>query len=185
MTERDAEPTNVESAMPEHVGNNIQLITTLFAKAESRVGRHQLAIERMTDAVGRPATTYALALVVLCWVGGNAIAPLFGARSIDPPPFVWLQGVACVLALQVAVIILTTQNRAAKLAQRHAHLDLQINLIAEEKIAKLVALVEELRRDLPFVTKRIDPLADAMAAAVNVNAVVVELEAIELGEEVT
>src|SRR5580698_8912002 len=148
--------------MPEHVGHKIQTIAELFARDESRVGRHQLAIERMTDAIGRPSTAYALLCVVVGWMLANGLAPRLGAPSPDPPPFAWLQVAACIAALLMTVTILTTQNRVAKLAQQRAHLDLQVNLIAEEKIAKLVALLEELRRDLPSVRDRTDPLAEAM-----------------------
>jgi uncharacterized membrane protein len=83
----------------------------------------------------------------------------------------------------MTVTILTSQNRVAKLAQQRAHLDLQVNLIAEEKIAKLIALVEELRRDLPSVKDRRDILADAMTEAVDVHAVADELEAIQTGDK--
>jgi uncharacterized membrane protein len=77
----------------------------------------------------------------------------------------------------MTVTILTTQNRVAKLAQRRALLDLQVNLIAEEKIAKIVSLLEELRRDLPSVKNRRDSLAEAMTDAVDVHAVDETLDA--------
>lgn len=162
--------------VPQHVGQKIQTIAELFAKAERRVGRHQLAIERITDGIGRPSTAYLLALVFATWMLVNGLAPRLGASPPDPPPFAWLQVAASMAALLMTVAILTTQNRVAKLAQQRAHLDLQINLIAEEKIAKVVALIEELRRDLPSVKNREDPLADAMTAAVDLDAVAGELE---------
>jgi uncharacterized membrane protein len=170
-----------EPAVPHHVGQNIETIAALFTSAEQGVGRHQLAIERVTDAVGRPATTYVLVAAVLVWIVFNAIARRMGVAPLDPPPFHWLQGVATISALLVTVAILTTQNRVARVAQHRAYLDLQVNLIAEEKIAKIIALVEELRRDLPSVMNRADPLAEAMTNAVNLGAVVQELEAIRVG----
>ena len=177
MTDRKGEPTRNETAMPEHVGHNIQTIMALFARADERVGRHQLAIERLTGALGRPLSTYLLVLAMAGWMAGNLMASHYGYQSLDPPPFPWLQGAACVAALLMTLVILTTQNRFAKVAQQRAHLDLQVNLIAEEKIAKLIALVEELRRDLPSVRNRKDSLADAMTEAVDVDAVADELEA--------
>ncbi|MGB8299016.1 MAG: hypothetical protein WCG85_26595 [Polyangia bacterium] len=56
--------------------------------------------------------------------------------------------------------------------EERSHLDLQVNLLAEHKVAKLIALVEELRRDLPMVRDRIDREADAMQEAVDPNAVI-------------
>jgi uncharacterized membrane protein len=38
-----------------------------------------------------------------------------------------------------------------------AHLDLQINLLTEQKVTKLIRLLEELRADMPGVRTRHDP----------------------------
>jgi uncharacterized membrane protein len=165
------------ASMPLHVGQKMHSIAELFARGERRVGRHQLAIESVTERVGRPGTAYVLAFVFVAWMLANGLAPALGLRAPDPPPFAWLQVAACVAALLMTVAILTTQNRVGKLAQHRARLDLQVNLIAEEKIAKIVSLLEELRRDLPSVKNRTDSLADAMTAAVDLDAVAGELEA--------
>jgi len=158
--------------VPEHVDQKIQSIAELFARAERRVGRHQLAIERVTDTVGQPTTAYGLAFLVVAWVVANELISRYGGHPPDPAPFMWLQVTACIAALLMTVTILTTQNRVAKLAQQRAQLD----LIAEQKIAKVVALLEELRRDLPSVRNRRDSLADAMTEAVDLDAVAVRGE---------
>jgi uncharacterized membrane protein len=41
--------------------------------------------------------------------------------------------------------------------KRQAHLELQINLLTEQKTSKLIKLIEELRRDLPMIEDRFDP----------------------------
>ena len=164
-------------AVPQHVGERLTSVAELFENAERRVGRHQLAIERVTEGVGRPSTAYLLLLAFLGWMAVNGAAQRFGAQPPDPPPFAWMQVVLCIASLLMTVTILTTQNRVAKLAQRRALLDLQVNLIAEEKVAKVIALLEELRRDLPSVKNRRDSLAEAMTDAVDVHAVDETLDA--------
>jgi uncharacterized membrane protein len=160
-----------EPPIPEHVGHKVHKVSALFAEAEGRVGRHQLAIERVTSVLGRPATAYSLAVVILGWLLANGLAPRVGVRALDPPPFSYLQVAVSIAALLTTVIIVTAQNRVDKLAQQRAHLDLQVNLIAEEKIAKLIALIEELRHDIPSVKNRRDSLAEAMTEAVDLHAV--------------
>ena len=49
-----------------------------------------------------------------------------------------------------------------RLEQQHAHLDLQVNLLTEQKVTKLIGLMEELRRDLPMVRNRHDAQAAAL-----------------------
>jgi uncharacterized membrane protein len=58
--------------------------------------------------------------------------------------------------------VLITQNRQGRRAEHRSHLDLQVSMLAEQKIAKLIALVEELRVDLPVRDRR-DPEAEDMA----------------------
>lgn len=164
------------SAMSEHVAQNIETIAHLHAEAEHRVGRHQRAVEKVTDMLARPRTIYLIAAGVALWVGGNLAAPSLGFHRVDAPPFFWLQGLTSLSALFMTTMVLTTQKRQARRVAQRDHLDLQVNLIAEQKIAKLISLIEELRRDLPSVRDRLDPVAEAMTEAVDTSAMVSVLE---------
>ena len=167
-----AEPGTVS----EHIAQNIETMATLHAAAEGRVGRHQRAIETLTASIGRPQSLQIILASVAGWTVYNGLAPSVGAPQLDPPPYFWLQGTISLCALLVTTMVLTTQNRQGKRAAQRDHLDLQVNLVAEQKIAKLVSLLEELRRDLPSVHDRVDPIADAMTQAVDPHAVVSVLE---------
>jgi uncharacterized membrane protein len=114
---------------------------------------------------------YALLVVVATWIGGNETLKLVGRAPLDPPPFFWLQGAIALTALVVTLVLLISQNRLARLSEQRAHLDLQVNLLAERKIAKLIELVEELRRDLPSVVDRRDAEAESMQVAADPGAV--------------
>jgi len=148
-----------------------QKIVELYARAEQGKGRPQRAIERVTHRVGQPTTLFAVLAFVACWIGYHSLR-----RSFDPPPFFWLQGLVGLFALLVATMVLITQNRQSKHVQQRDLLDLHVNLLVEQKVAKLIALVEELRRDLPSVTDRSDPEAQAMARSVDTRAVAETLE---------
>jgi uncharacterized membrane protein len=130
-------------------------------------------MEVLTAALGRPRTVYVTLSVVVGWVAFNLLTPkLLGWQRIDPPPFFWLQGMVALSALLMTTLVLITANRQTRNAEERSHLDLQVNLLAEHKVAKLIALVEELRRDLPMVRDRIDREADAMQEAVDPNAMI-------------
>lgn len=148
-----------------------QTIVELYARAEQGRGRPQRVIEWFTHTVGRPATFFAVLVFVACWIGFHTLR-----RSFDPPPFYWLQGIVGLLALLVTTMVLITQNRQTKHEQQRDLLNLHVNLVVEQKVAKLIALVEELRRDLPSVTDRPDPEAQAMAGSVDAHAVAETLE---------
>jgi len=48
-------------------------------------------------------------------------------------------------AIFLAIFVLISQNRMARLADHRAHLDLQINLRAEQEITTTLKLVQEMR----------------------------------------
>ncbi|GAC1518293.1 MAG: DUF1003 domain-containing protein [Polyangiales bacterium] len=161
---------------PDLLAQNTETIAKVRARAEKTVGRHQRAIERLTGVIGRPMTIYLCLAAVSLWVGLNVGTIALGRVPLDPPPFFWLQGMLGLCALLTALMVLTTQNRQMRHVEDRAHLDLQVNLSAEQKTAKLVQLLEELRHDLPNVRDRRDPVAEAMAEAVDPHAAITALE---------
>lgn len=159
-----------------HVHRNVEDIGALVARAERNITRHQRAVERFTRVIGRPRTLYAVVSVVIAWALFNLTAPLLGLARLDEPPFFWLQGAISLGALLTTIMVLTTQNRHLHLAEQRAHLDLQVNLLAEQKVAKLIGLIEELRRDLPDVVNRRDSVAEQMQEPVNTAAMASAIE---------
>ena len=155
---------------------NAKAIAAVRARAEGRVDRHQRFIELLTASLGRPLSLYLVVVAAGAWIALNLVMRAQGRTPLDPPPFFWLQGCVTLGALLTALMVLTTQNRQTRHAEERAHLDLQVNLAAEQKTAKLIALVEELRRDLPNVPNRADPMAEAMTRAVDPRAALSALE---------
>jgi uncharacterized membrane protein len=149
-----------------------QAVIAFRARQHEAVGRHQRLIERVNLALGRALTIYITLAIAIAWVAFNLAAPTFSWKVVDPPPFNRLQGAVGLAALLMTTMVLTTQNRQARDAEQRSHLDLQVNLLAEQKVAKLIALIEELRRDLPNVLDRKDALADAMSNAVDPGALI-------------
>ena len=104
------------------------------------------AITRFTGSMG---FVYAHLALYGLWI----VANLGWAPGLEPwdPTFVVLAMVASVEAIFLATFVLITQNRMAAAADRRAELDVQISLLAEAEITKLVELVSEIARrmDLP------------------------------------
>ena len=115
------------------------------------------------------ATLASIHLVWICEQRNNAkwFDIVYGraASSFDPQPFNLLQGVLTVLAVYMTAVILSTQRRADELASHREQLTLELATLAEQKSAKTIALLEELRRDSPTLPNRVDEDADAMAAS--------------------
>jgi uncharacterized membrane protein len=177
-----------EDNLPEHISHQIDTIAALHARGESDVSIHQRTIEKVTAFLGRPLFLNLTIAVVTLWVVLNVSALRLHLTPFDPAPFSLLGWLVTTGDLLLTIVVLITQNRQARLAERRAQLDLQVNLLAEQKIAKLIALMEELRRDLPIVQNRHDPEAEAMSEAANPTAVMdalaEKLDALEEKSEV-
>jgi uncharacterized membrane protein len=148
--------------VPQHVSRAVESIATMHVRAMQDVGTHQKTIERLTSKVGRPRSLYALAGLVLGWVVLNYVLILAGRPPLDAPPFPGLQCCVSVAALVIGTMVLTSQNRQTLHAEQRSRVDLEVNLQAEAKITKLIELLEELRRDMPSVPDRVDPVAQEM-----------------------
>ena len=120
----DGRPSSVAAS---HVNQNVETIAALYARAEDSLSHHQKIVERLTTWVGRPAAFYSILLLGSIWIAANVVMLGLGAAPPDPPPFFWLQGFVTFSALLVATMVLTTQNRQAKQAERRAQLDLQVS----------------------------------------------------------
>jgi uncharacterized membrane protein len=158
------------------INQNVEAVLALRSREEERVGWNQRLVETLTQSLGHPRTIYLTLAIALGWCSLNLVAVRLGGPSPDPPPFYWLQGMVGLCALIMTTMVLTTQNGQGRHAEQRSHLGLQVNLLAEQKITKLIALIEELRRDLPSVHDRRDAVAEGMAEAFDPGATISALE---------
>ena len=158
-----AESDDTQSIPPIHIEETIKAIARLHAEHRASATRHQRALERMTSLLGHPGFLMTLTALVAGWIGLNSLAPTLGYRPLDPPPFAWLDGFASLASLYLVVVIVTTQRRDDRLARHRELLTLELTILTEQKTAKAIALLEELRRDSPHIHDRVDPQADVMA----------------------
>jgi uncharacterized membrane protein len=130
----------------------------------------------MTRVVGRPRFVGLLTAFIVLWIATNVLLQALGIGSFDPPPYQWLQDIAGLLGLYITVLILITQRHEDQLAEHRAQLTLELAILGEQKTAKVIELLEELRRDHPLIANRVDREADIMAQPADPQAV---LEAIK------
>jgi uncharacterized membrane protein len=148
-----------EEELPDPISRNITDVHRLQQRERAALRVSERRLERILNVLARP--TYPLAVLgfVIVWLALNTLGGLIRLPPFDPPPFAWLQGLISLTALLTTTVVLTVQRRQSALAARQAHLDLQINLLTEHKVSKVIHLLEELRRDLPMVSDRSDPHA--------------------------
>ena len=146
-----------EVSIVDPIAQNISEVLALESQELARTTRAQRAFEAVSRWLARPAYPVALLVFVVGWIGLNLTARSVGLPHLDAPPFPWLNAILTLTALLTTTIVLISQGRQSAIAEQRAHLDLQINLLTEQKVTKLIHLMEELRADLPGVRTRHDP----------------------------
>ncbi len=136
--------------------DNIAALAEIAEREEDKISWMQLGIERVSSFIGSPVYFGCVVVFILVWVALNSWAAHAGWAFYDEPPFFWLQGIVSANALLLTVAVLIRQNRMAQLAQHRAHLDLQVNLLTEQKVTKILQLIDEIRRHIPALPAPVD-----------------------------
>jgi uncharacterized membrane protein len=171
---REAGSADIAPTLSAHIDQNIESILALQKREWETVGVAQRRVEAVGRWLGRPLYLVGLLTAIAMWVSVNVIRQARG--SWDPPPFEFLDGVMTLISLITTTIVLIAQNRQTKLEKQHTHLELQVSLLTEQKVTKLINLIEELRRDMPMVKDRHDPHAEALQESADTAKVVTALE---------
>ena len=172
------------SEMPQHIAETVQAISQLHAEHHRKSTFAERVIDRVTALIGRPSFLFGLLVASAAWLGLNLLIGGRGGLAPDPPPFAWMALVLTATALFIAVLILTSQRRADRLAYLREQMTLEAALMTEQKTRKIIELLEELRRDSPEIRDRHDAEADQMAAKADPRVVleVIEEEAARSAE---
>jgi uncharacterized membrane protein len=170
----ESNSAGVAQTLSAHIDQNIESVIALRNREWDTVGVSQRRVEAVGRWLGRPLYLVGLLCAVAVWVSVNVISQ--ARAGWDPPPFVFLGGVMTLISLITTTIVLIAQNRQAKLEKQHTHLELQVSLLTEQKVTKLINLIEELRRDMPMVRDRRDPHAEALQESADTAKVLAALE---------
>lgn len=147
---------------------------------EERRGREEATAtfeERVADAITRFTGSMRFVYLHVVLFGGWILVNLGvvpGVPKFDPS-FVILAMAASVEAIFLSTFILISQNRMTATAQKRAELDLQINLLTEHEVTKLVALLSSVAERLG-VKSEVDAEVGELKEDVAPDAVLDEIE---------
>lgn len=149
--------------LPPHIEEAVRSIAKLHAAHHKTVTPLQRSLGTVTEFLATPWFVGTLTVAIAAWMGLNLLAAALGYLPPDAPPFARLGIAASLASLYMVILIFATQRREDQLAQLREQLTLELALLSEQKAAKVIQLIEELRRDIPIVHNRVDQQADAMA----------------------
>ncbi len=139
----------------------------------ARLNKDKILSERWADFLTTKfGTVWFLNLNILffaVWIVIN-LNLIPGIATFDPFPFGLLTMIVSLEAIGLSIIVLVSQNRAAKIDTIREEIDLQINMHAEREITKVLRLLDDIQRHLKMRSKN-DPEARAMERALDINAI--------------
>jgi uncharacterized membrane protein len=147
-TVRAPEPSSPTVPPPRPVGlapvlhRNIRSLQEWRARHVRNAGAQVRLAAAITRFTGSMAFVYLHLAVFGFWIAAN-LRWIPGVPSWDPS-FVMLAMVASVEAIFLSTFVLIAQNQMAAAAEQRAELDLQISLLAEHEITKLVDVVSKI-----------------------------------------
>ena len=132
--------------MPDLAQQNVETIARLEQAAQTPRSFTDRLISLLTRFVGSLPFLYVHLLWFALWAMWNSAA---GRRqAFDSLPFPKLTMLLAMETILISTLVLISQNRQQRLADRRDHLDLQVNLLAEQEITKVLSVLEEIQRRL-------------------------------------
>ena len=169
-----------EGNFPDHVDKAVRSVTQLHSEHHDRTTTLQRAANRAAALMGRPSFVVIAVFSAAIWIAANLTATTFGYQPLDPPPFPWLEVSATLFSLLLVILVLVAQRHEDELNAHRDTLTLELAILSEHKIAKVIQLLEELRRDSPHVQDRDDLQAEQMAEPSDAGSV---FEAVRVNDE--
>ena len=122
-----------------------------IARLEEDALSNRTRTERASDAVTKFAGGFVFLLLHIFFVGVWIFLNLGfvpGLKPFDPFPFGVLSVVVSSEAVFLTIFVLISQNRMARQAEKRAHLDLQVGMLAEQELTTLLQMQQKICQHL-------------------------------------
>ncbi len=134
-------------------------------------------MERLTDAItaaaGSPAFVIVHAIWFTIWIAINVTGT---ATPFDPFPFGALTLIVSLEAIFLTGFVLMTQNRMTHQAEKRAHLDLQVNMLAEQELTMLLQMLTRLCEHQGVPVPAYDAQVEAMSRETDIHKLSAQLD---------
>lgn len=138
-----------------------------ITEARSFGGRISDAI---TDFTGSMAFVYVHVVWFALWILLNVgLIHIPNVSEFDKFPFSLLTMIVSLEAIFLSTFVLISQNRLAAASEKRAELDLQVNLLAEQKATKVLEMLDQITEQLDQVGSRFNFKPDPEVKALKVS----------------
>lgn len=164
--------------MPDHMPHSVRDNIQLIIRMEEEQSRERSLSDRIGDAIGTFAGTVTFVVLHLVFFAAWAVfnAGMFGLPQFDPYPFQLLCMIVSMEGVLLSTFVLIKQNRMSIRSDRRNHLDLQVNLLTEQEVTKVIQMLEVISKHLGVEAEAVDNDAREMGQATAVDDLAAELK---------
>jgi uncharacterized membrane protein len=144
-------------ALSKVVERNINTMLTM----QRQLDAHKSFSDRVADRITAFCSSVYFVFFHVAWFGlwvavNLGIFSVIGVHAFDPFPFGLLTMIVSLEAIFLSTFVLISQNRLSDIADRRSDLDVQVDLVAEYEITKVLRLVDAIADHLG-VKEGLDP----------------------------
>jgi len=132
--------TIVDSLLSEKETSRRAVIKTIKSKANAKRKVTEKIADGLTFGFGSMVFLFFNSIFFLGWLLINT-GNISSIEIFDPFPFSLLTTIVSLEAIILAIIVLISQNRAARVDDLREEIHLQVNLMAEKEITKIMKMV--------------------------------------------
>ena len=154
------------------VAKNIRTVARLEMAQSASRSLFARACDRVTFEAG---TTWSIIFHAL-WFGGWIVFNSVSPHAVDRFPFPLLTSIVSLEAIFLTLFVLASQNRMTHEADKRTHLDLQVNLLAEQEMTLVLHMVRDLCEHFKVNTVSRSRAVEAFLADTNIQEVFERVE---------
>lgn len=125
--------------------NNVRKVADIEAAQKSGRTFGEKVAALVAAYCGSMAFVYVHVVWFTMWILINSV---FTPLVFDPFPYTFLTLCVSLEAIFLSTFILISQNNETKLTERRNHLDLQINILAEQENTKMLELLQRIAKEV-------------------------------------
>lgn len=154
--------------------SNVEKIARLEAEQLHRRSFFERIGDRAVAIVGSGWVALFHLLWFLGWILVNT-GRVPGIEPFDPYPFNFLTMIVSLEAIFITLAVLNNQNRMTRQADKRAHLDLQVNLLAEQESTATLRLLQRVAEKLGVSAEEVHQV-EALTQETDVAELLTELD---------
>ena len=154
---------------------NIEAISRLEHEALLRRTSTERASDSIVKFIGSLTFLLLQMLLVAVWSALN-LSLIPGLKPFDPFPFGILALFVSSESVFLTIFVLISQNRMSRQAERRAHLDLQVGMLAEQELTMMLQMLQKLCQHSGVDVKSATQQVQGFSETTDVRKLATELE---------